>query len=77
MSCSCCSDSGINMQGIELTEKEIFPFVKKEILCLRYPTHPIPIRYEGLMESLFAYGQALNYDRKHGIKNSIYYTENK
>jgi len=79
MKCDCpvCNGKDYNAAGIQLAEKEIIPFFKQELLKLRYPTHPFPLKYKGLLASCFCYSQALSYNRAHGIENSVYHTENK
>lgn len=79
MKCNCpvCNGRDFNPAGIELAEKEIIPFFKRELLNLRYPTHPFPMKYDGLLASLFSYGQALAYNRVHDVQNVVYYTQNK
>jgi hypothetical protein len=75
--CSVCSDRNINKEGVDLAEKEVIPFFKKELLQLRYPTHPFPPRFENLISSLLAYGQALAFDRVHGRTGVKFFTKNK
>lgn len=78
MHCDCpvCNGRDFNAAGIQLAEKEVIPFIKKDLLNLRYPTHPFPLRYDGLLSSVFCYSQSLAYNKAHGIE-AIYYTENK
>lgn len=74
--CSVCDGKDFNPIGLQLAEKEIIPFVKKDLLKLNYPEHPFPRKYTGLLASLFAYGQALAYNRAHSLE-AIYYTDSK
>lgn len=78
MNCNCpvCRGRDITQAGIELAEKEVIPFIKNDILKLRYPNHPLPLRYRSLYPSLFAYSQALYYDRIHQEPVKRYYTDN-
>lgn len=79
MRCEClvCNGRDWNREGCIFAEKEIIPFFKQELLKLKYPTHPFPIRYKGLFSSILCLGQAIVYDRYHGIIYTTYYTNNK
>lgn len=74
--CPTCNGKDFNALGIEVSDKEIIPFLKIEVLKLRYPTHPFPMKYDGLLASCFALGQVIAYDRKHKTQ-SVFYTESK
>jgi hypothetical protein len=74
--CSVCNGKQINVIGIQISEKEIIPFLKIEVLKLRDPKHPFPMKYDGLLASCFALGQVLAYDREHKTK-SVFYSESK
>ena len=78
MNCNCavCKDRNPEKAGILLAENEVLPFVKFHILKMKNIKKPIPIRYDGLLSSLFAYSQALNYDRVHNNSGRMYYTDN-
>lgn len=78
MICDCpvCKGKDHNPDGIKLAEKEVIPFIKRDLLQLKYPTHPFPLRYDGLLASVLCFSQALSYNRAHGIE-AVYYTENK
>ena len=74
--CSICNGRDYNVEGIKLADREIIPFVKREILRLRFPDRPFPPKYQSITASLFCYSQALAYNRAHNIKGT-YYTDNK
>ena len=78
MVCDCpiCNGRDINQLGITFANKEVIPFVKIHLLKLKYPNHPIPYRYNGLLSSLMAYSQAVSYDKLHGNSGRKYYTDN-
>ncbi len=78
MKCDCptCKGKDHNALGIQVAEKEVIPFFKQELLKVAYPTHPFPIRYDGLLASCLCYGQALAYNRAHAV-DMVYHTENK
>ncbi len=78
MNCDCpaCNGRDVNLDGIQVAEKEVIPFFKEELLKLRYPTHPFPLRYDGLLAATLCYGQAVAYGRTHSIV-ATYHTENK
>ena len=78
MKCDCptCNGKDYNPIGIEVAEKEVTPFFKQELLKLRYPAHPFPMRYDGLFASILCFGQALAYNRAHAV-DMVYHTENK
>ena len=78
MKCDCatCNGKDFNPIGIEVANKEVMPFFKQELLNLEYPTHPFPKKYDGLASSIFAFSQALAYNRAHKV-DMKYHTENK
>jgi hypothetical protein len=78
MKCDCptCNGKDYNPIGIQIAEKEVIPFFKQELLKVKYPTHPFPLKYDGLLASLLCFGQALAYNRAHAVHMG-YYTENK
>lgn len=78
MSCKCtiCHGNDINQLGLLLATNEVIPFFKKDLLKLRYDDHPFPMKYDGLLASILAYSQALNYNRLHHCIG-VYYTQNK
>jgi len=73
--CTVCQQRNFNILGLQTAEQEVIPFIKTEVLKLRYSKHPLPFKYKGLLESLFAYSQALTFNRAHNIQG-VYYTEN-
>lgn len=80
MNCKCSVCNGreptlINLAGVKTAEDEVIPFFKQDLLKLRYPDHPLPMKYSGLLASIFAYSQALTYDREHSVQ-SVYHTDN-
>lgn len=79
MQCDCeiCNGRSFNNAGIQLAESEIIPFFKQDLLKLKYPKHPFPMKYDGLLASVYAFGQALAYNRAHNIELAVYYTKNK
>jgi hypothetical protein len=78
MKCDCpsCNGKDFNPIGIQVAEKEVIPHFKNDLLKVKYPTHPFPMRYDGLLASCLCYGQALAYNRAHAI-DMVYHTENK
>lgn len=72
--CSICQCKNVSKEGLEAAEKEVLPFLKT-IMKLR-PNHPFPMRFGNLFRIVYAYSQALTYDRLHNFSNSIFYTEN-
>lgn len=78
MSCACpvCKQRTPNLIGIEIAENEVIPFVKTELLKLRYPTHPFPHKYKDLVASIYAFSQALHQKRANNVEGK-YYTSNK
>lgn len=79
MDCDCitCKGKDVNMEGIRVATEEVLPFVKQDLLKLRYPNHPLPFRYDGWLASLFAFSQAVRHNRAHNVTNVVYYTDNK
>lgn len=76
MNCKCCQDGkDINNEGLELAEKEVLPFIKQELLKLKYPNHPLPRRYSKSLNSIFAYAQAMAFDRHHNNMGRSYVTD--
>ena len=77
MKCNCpvCDGKEIERGGITLAEKEVIPFFKQELLNLKYPTHPFPFKYRGLLAPIMCYSQALHYNRLHST-HTLYYTKN-
>jgi len=78
MKCDCpvCNGKDFNLAGTEVSQKEVIPFFKNELLKVKYPTHPFAMKYDGLLPSLLCYGQALAYNRAHSV-DMMYHTENK
>ncbi len=79
MKCDCPACNGkrdVNADGIQVAEKEVIPFFKIDLLKVKYPTHPFPMKYDGLFASLLCFGQALAYNRAHSV-DMVYHTENK
>jgi len=80
MSCDCpvCKDRDINKDALDFAEREVIPFVTKELIKPKYPTHPWPRKYKGLLASLCAYSQAMYWDiiHKQEVPNK-YFTANK
>lgn len=78
MTCNCavCNGRNYNQAGIDLADKEVIPFVKVQLLKLKYPKHPFPMKYDGLLASLLCYSQAIAYDRVHKEGPKKYYTDN-
>jgi hypothetical protein len=74
--CTVCKGRNYNKEGIELAEAEVIPFFKTELLKLRYPNHPFPLKYKGLFASVLCYSQALAYNRAHSI-SAVFHTDNK
>ena len=74
--CPICRGRDCNKEGIELAEAEVIPFFKTELLKLRYPNHPFPIRYKGLLDSILCYSQALAHNRAHSAVG-VFHTDNK
>lgn len=74
--CEICLNNNINQAGIVYTEKDIIPFIKS-LLKVKYPNHPLPMKYSDSLGGLFAYGQAITHDRIHNLKNRKFFTENK
>jgi hypothetical protein len=73
--CPICQSKDPNKLGFDLAEKEVIPFLKKDVLKLKYLDHPFPMKYKGLLASAFAYSQALAYNRAHNV-TGVYYTSN-
>lgn len=76
--CDICKERLPNLEGVKITELELIPFFKNQILNLKYPTHPFPLRHKNLLPSLMALGQVLAHHRLHNLSLSaaVYYTEN-
>ena len=77
-SCDCpiCKGRDLNEMGLLFAEKMIFPFVKKQLLEMRFPSHPFPIKYKEFSHSLMAYSQAMVYDIAHNNPPGEYFTSN-
>lgn len=73
--CLACRD-GANESAMKFASEEVLPFLKKELLRLRFASHPIPSSYGNLTWSAFAYAQVAFYLKFHPEENGVYYTEN-
>ena len=64
------------LPGLQVAEQEVIPFVKRDLLKLRYPEHPFPHRLKGILQSCLAFGQLVNHVR-HRLQpgTHTYYTE--
>lgn len=64
------------LPGLQVAEQEVIPFVKRDLLKLRYPEHPFPHRLKEILQSCLAFGQLVNHVR-HRKPNEIhtYYTD--
>jgi hypothetical protein len=79
MTCHICKNENVIKAGMDTAEQEVIPFFKKDLLNLKYPDHPFPIRFENLTNSCYAFGQLINH-LKHVEKGDsvyCYYTANK
>lgn len=74
--CTVCKGRDPNTDGIALADREVIPFFKEDLLKLRYPNHPLPMRFKGLLEVIYCYGQALAWNRAHSVR-AVFYTDNK
>ena len=79
MTCPICQDKNAIQAGMDTAAEEVVPFFKKDLLNLRYPDHPFPTRFKGLLYSCYAFGQLVNH-LKHMEKGDnvfAYCTDNK
>lgn len=78
MTCNCpvCSGRNINEEAFAVAD-EVILFIKKDVLKLKNINQPFPLKYNGLLASVLAYSQALNYDRIHGNFGRKYFSDNK
>lgn len=75
--CEICDDGQkVEQAGLDVAEKDVLPFVKKECLKLKYPHGPIPYIYSGLMNSCFAYAQVVAFSQRHPNVQNKFYTDN-